>query len=243
MSSDEAMSVVGSEVMPLEYGGIDSETSPSPTSSERTVGDRMEQRVIEEEEDEIPSNILEAENGVDGCYDPDLEVVAEVRGFVSELGSRDSLRGLVGNCNLPHHVLLRPAGAGCRGEKGWYHFGSRSSSKENRNLFSPGPSSIKGWKENFFFVDDTEWSRRDAEVEQLSAWKVKKTKQNNYKLNEDEVEEVKKLVREDGDVVDILYLTSQEAIDAAELYGPSSLGEGWWMFLMCHFGESLTDVF
>ncbi|GKV37360.1 hypothetical protein SLEP1_g45402 [Rubroshorea leprosula] len=278
MSSDEAMSVVGSEVMPLEYGGMDSETSPSPTSSERTVGDRMEQGVIEEEEDEIPSNILEAGSGVDGCYDPDLEVVAEVRGFVSELGSRDSLRGLVGNCNLPHHVLLRPtevneracsapqdhwmpiylhyliAGlrfpipellvgllldysigitqltpnamrAGGRGEKGWYHFGPRSSSKENRNLFSPGPSSIKGWKENFFFVDDTEWSRRDSEVEQLSAWKTKKTKQNNYKLNEDEVEEVKKLVREDGDVVDILYLTSQEAIDAAELYGPSSLGE------------------
>ncbi|GKV41216.1 hypothetical protein SLEP1_g48782 [Rubroshorea leprosula] len=307
MSSDEAMSVVGSEVMPLEYGGMDSETSPSPTSSERTVGDRMEQRVIEEEEDEIPSNILEAESGVDGCYDPDLEVVAEVRGFVSELGSRDSLRGLVGNCKLPHHVLLRPAGvneracsaprdhwmpiylhyliaglrfpipellvgllldysigitqltpnamrvvigflvycrvrgvgvptvnmfkhffiikAGGRGEKGWYHFGPRSSGKENKNLFSPGPSSIKGWKENFFFVDDTEWSRRDAEVEQLSSWKAKKTKQNNYKLNEDEVEEVKKLVREDGDVVDILYLTSPEAIDAAELYGPSSLGE------------------
>ncbi|GKV45993.1 hypothetical protein SLEP1_g53016 [Rubroshorea leprosula] len=110
MSSDEARSVVGSEVVPLEYGGMDSETSPSPTSSERTVGDRMEQIVIEEEEDEIPSNILEAGNGVDGCYDPDLEVVAEVRGYVSELGSRDSLRALVGNCNLPHHVLLRPAG-------------------------------------------------------------------------------------------------------------------------------------
>ncbi|GKV17767.1 hypothetical protein SLEP1_g28228 [Rubroshorea leprosula] len=65
----------------------------------------------------------------------------------------------------------------------------------------------------------------DAEVEQLFAWKAKKTKQNNYKLNEDEVEEMKKLVREDGDVVDILYLTSPEVIDAAELYGPSSLGE------------------
>ncbi|GKV49879.1 hypothetical protein SLEP1_g56603 [Rubroshorea leprosula] len=247
MSSDEARSVVGSEVVPLEYGGMDSETSPSPTSSERTVGDRMEQTVIEEEEDEIPSNILEAGNGVDGCYDPDLEVVAEVRGYVSELGSRDSLRALVGNCNLPHHVLLRPAGvneraclaprdhwmpiylhyliAGLRGERGWYHFGPQSSSKGNRNLFSPGPSSIKGWKENFFFVDDPEWSRRDAEVEQLSAWKAKKTKQNNYKLNEDEVEEVEKLVREDGDVVDILHLTSAQAIEAAKLYGPSSLSE------------------
>ncbi|GKV30497.1 hypothetical protein SLEP1_g39302 [Rubroshorea leprosula] len=41
----------------------------------------------------------------------------------------------------------------------------------------------------------------------------------------DEVEEVEKLVREEGDVVDILYLTSPQAIEAAELYGPSSLSE------------------
>ncbi|GKV48209.1 hypothetical protein SLEP1_g55035 [Rubroshorea leprosula] len=219
MSSEEAMSVVGSEVMPLDYGSVDTESSPSPTSSERTVEERRDEGVI----------------------------VYEVRGYVSELGSRSSLRGLVGNCNLPHHVLIRPAGvneracsaprdhwmpiylhyliAGLRGEKGWYYFGPRSSSKENRNLFSAGPSSIKGWKEKFFFVDDTEWSRRDAEVEQLSAWKTKKTKQNNYKLNEDEVEEVGKLVREEGDVVDILYLTSPNAIEATELYGPSSLSE------------------
>ncbi|GKV48102.1 hypothetical protein SLEP1_g54938 [Rubroshorea leprosula] len=309
MSSEEARSVVGSEVQPLDYGSMDTESSPSPTSSERTVEERMDHRVVEEveeEEDEIPSSILEAGNRVDGCYDSDLDIVSEVRGYVSELGSRDSLRGLVGNCNLPPHVLIRPAGvneracsaprdhwmpiylhyliaglrfpipellvgllldysigitqltpnamrvvigflvycrvrgvgvptmnmfkhffiikAGGRGEKGWYYFGPRSSSKENKNLFSAGPSSIKGWKEKFFFVDDTEWSRRDAEVEQLSAWKAKKTKQNNYKLNKDEVEEVEKLVRE-GDVVDILYLTSPMAIEAAELYGPSSLSE------------------
>ncbi|GKV04528.1 hypothetical protein SLEP1_g16681 [Rubroshorea leprosula] len=77
MSSEKARSVVGSEVMPLEYGSMDTESSPSPTN---------------------------------GCYDPDLEIVSEVRGYVSELGSRSSLRGLVGNCNLPHHVLIRPAG-------------------------------------------------------------------------------------------------------------------------------------
>ncbi|GKV06488.1 hypothetical protein SLEP1_g18382 [Rubroshorea leprosula] len=307
MSSEEARSVVESEVMPLEYGSMDTESSPSPTSSERTVEERREEVVVEEEEDEIPSNVLESGGGVDGCYDPDLKIVSEVRGYVSELGSRSSLRGLVGNCNLPHHVLIWPVGvneracsaprdhwmpiylyyliaglrfpipellvgllldysigitqltpnamravigflvycrvrgvgvptvnmfkhffiikAGGRGEKGWYYFGPRSSSKGNRTLFSAGPSSIKGWKEKFFFVDDTEWSRRDAEVEQLSAWKAKKTKQNNYKLNEDEVGEVEKLVREDGDVVDILYLTNPQAIEAAELYGPSSLSE------------------
>ncbi|GKV18270.1 hypothetical protein SLEP1_g28675 [Rubroshorea leprosula] len=124
-----------------------------------------------------------------------------------------------------HFFIIK---AGGRGEKGWYNFGPRSSSKGNRSLFSAGPSSIKGWKEKLFFVDDTEWSRRDAKVEQLSTWKAKKTKQNNYKLNEDKVEEVKeveKLVKEDGDVVDILYLTSPKAIEAAELYGPSSLSE------------------
>ncbi|GKU99753.1 hypothetical protein SLEP1_g12551 [Rubroshorea leprosula] len=307
MSSEEARSLVGSEVMPLEYGSMDMESSPSPTSSERTVEERREEVVVEEEEEEIPSNVLESGGGVDGCYDPDLEIVSEVRGYVSELGSRSSLRGLVGNYNLPHHVLIRPAEvneracsaprdhwmpiylyyliaglrfpipellvgllldysigitqltpnamravigflvycrvrgvgvptvnmfkhffiikAGGRGEKGWFYFGPRSSNKGNRTLFSAGPSSIKGWKEKFFFVDDTEWSRRDAEVEQLSAWKAKKTKQNNYKLNEDEVGEVEKLVREDGDVVDILYLTSPQAIEAAKLYGPSSLSE------------------
>ncbi|GKV30659.1 hypothetical protein SLEP1_g39448 [Rubroshorea leprosula] len=164
MSSEGTVSVVGSEVMPLDYGSMDEESSLSPSGSERMVEERRDQRVGEEDEDEIPSNILEAWMRVDGCYDPDLEMVSEVRGYVSELGSRESLRGLVGNCNLPHHVLIMPAGA-------------------------------------------------------------KKTKQNNYKLNQDEVEEVEKLVREEEDVVDILYLTSPKAIEAAELYGPSSLSE------------------
>ncbi|GKU97771.1 hypothetical protein SLEP1_g10863 [Rubroshorea leprosula] len=128
---------------------------------------------------------------------------------------------LIAGLRFPIPELL----GGGRGEKGWYYFGPRSSSKEKKSLFSAGPSSIKGWKEKFFFVDDTEWGRGNAEVEELSAWKAKKAKQNNYKLNEDEVEEVEKLVRGEGDVVDILYLTSPLAIKAAELYGPSSLSE------------------
>ncbi|GKU99461.1 hypothetical protein SLEP1_g12311 [Rubroshorea leprosula] len=204
MSSEEAMSVVGSEVMLLGYGSMDSESSPSPTSSERTVEDIRGRRVVEveEEEDEIPSNILEAGGGVDGCYEPDLEIVSEVRGYVSELGSRDSLRGLVGNCNLPHHVLIRPAGVNERAcSTPWDHW---------------MPLYIH------YLIAGL---RRDAEVEQLSAWKAKKTKQNNYKLNEDEVEELEKMVREEGDIMDILYLTSPKAIEAVELYGPSSLSE------------------
>ncbi|GKV48653.1 hypothetical protein SLEP1_g55454 [Rubroshorea leprosula] len=205
MSSEGSMSVVGSEVMPLEYGGMDSESSSSPSSSERTVEERREREVEEEGEEEIPSSILEVGGNVGRCYDPESDIVSEVRGYVSELGSRSSLRGLLENCNLPPHVLIRPTGwmrehaqhpettgcpcfivycraqgvgvptvnmfkhffiikAGGRGEKGWHYFSPRLSSKENRNLFTAGPSSIKGWKEKFFFVDDTKWSRGDAEV-------------------------------------------------------------------------------
>ncbi|GKV11425.1 hypothetical protein SLEP1_g22686 [Rubroshorea leprosula] len=251
MSLEGTMSVVGSEVMPLDYRSMDLESSPSPTSSERTVEERRDERVIEEEEDEIPSNILEVGSRVYGCYDPDLEVVAEVRGpagvneracsaprdhwmplYVHYLiaGLRFPIPKLLVGLLLDYSIgitQLTPNAirAGGRGEKGCYYFGPRSSSKGNRSLFSSGLSSIKGWKEKFFFMDDTEWSRGDAEVEQLSAWKAKKTKQNNYKLNKDEVEEVEKLVREEGDVVNIMCLTSPGAIKAAELYGPSSLSE------------------
>ncbi|GKU96130.1 hypothetical protein SLEP1_g9400 [Rubroshorea leprosula] len=203
MSSEETRSVVGSEVMPLDYGRMDMESNPSPTSSGRTVEERRDEVMVEEEEEEIPSNILESGGGVDGCYDPDLEIVSEVRGYVSELGSRSSFRGLVGNCNLPHHVLIRPAGVNER---------ACSAPREH-------------WMPIYLHYLIAGLSMRDAEVEQLFAWKAKKTKQNNYKLNEDEVEEVEKLVREDGDVVDISYLTSSKAIEAAELYGPSSLSE------------------
>ncbi|GKU95267.1 hypothetical protein SLEP1_g8648 [Rubroshorea leprosula] len=231
MSSEGTMSVVGSEVMPMEYGGMDSESSPSPSSSERTVEERREGRVGEEEEEEIPSNILEVEGNVSRCYDPDLDIVSEVKGptGVNERACSAPqdhwmpmyVHYLAAELRFPIPELL----GGGKGEKGWYYFGPRSSSKENMSLFTAGPSSIKGWKEKFFFVDDIEWSKRDAKVEQLSAWKAKKTKQNNYKLNEDEVEEVGKLVREEGELMDIMYLTSAEAIKAAELYGPSSLSE------------------
>ncbi|GKV18747.1 hypothetical protein SLEP1_g29086 [Rubroshorea leprosula] len=37
MSSEETISIVGSEVMPLDYGSMNSESSPSPSSSEKTV--------------------------------------------------------------------------------------------------------------------------------------------------------------------------------------------------------------
>ncbi|GKV15262.1 hypothetical protein SLEP1_g26058 [Rubroshorea leprosula] len=246
MSSEGTMSVVGSEVIPLDYGSMDSESSPSSTSSERTVEERRDERVVEEEENEIPSNILEAGSKVDGCYDPDLEIVSEV-GICERTRACSAPRDhwmpiyvhyLIAGLRFPIPELLvgllldysiritqltpNAIRAGGRGKRG----GTTSTlGRPIKGIGVYSPSSIKGWKEKFFFVDDTEWSRGDAEVEQLSAWKAKKTKQNNYKLNEDEVEEVKKLVREEGDVVDIMYLTSLGAIEVAELYGPSSLSE------------------
>ncbi|GKV29599.1 hypothetical protein SLEP1_g38508 [Rubroshorea leprosula] len=145
---------------------------------------------------------MEIEGNVGRCYDLELDIVSEVRGYVSELSSRSSLRGLVNNCNIPHHVLIRPTGVNER------------ACSAPRDHWMP-----------MYVHYLAAGLRRDAEVEQLSAWKVKKTKQNNYKLNEDAVEEVGKLMREEGELVDIMYLTSTEAIKAAKLYGPSLLSE------------------
>ncbi|GKV43340.1 hypothetical protein SLEP1_g50643 [Rubroshorea leprosula] len=85
---------------------------------------------------------------------------------------------------------------GSRRDKGWYYFTPRVASKESRSLFTVGPSSIKGWKEKFFFIDDTEWGKGDAEVRELASWKAKRANQN-----------------------------SAQCIEATELYGPSALSE------------------
>ncbi|GKV01680.1 hypothetical protein SLEP1_g14219 [Rubroshorea leprosula] len=112
-----------------------------------------------------------------------------------------------------------------RRDKGWYYFTPRVANKEGRILFTAGPSSIKGWKEKFFFVDDTEWGKGDAEVRALASWKAKRANQNRFSLNRDEEEEVGRLVRKKGDVLNIMDLISAACIEAAELYGPSALSE------------------
>ncbi|GKV30767.1 hypothetical protein SLEP1_g39547 [Rubroshorea leprosula] len=202
MSSEGTMTVVRSEVMPLEYSGMDSKSSSSPSSSKRKVEERRERRVVEEDEEEIPSNIMEVEGNLGRCYDPKLDVVSEVKGYVSELSSGSSLRGLVNNYNLPHHVLIRLAGVNER------------ACSAPRDHWMP------------MYVHYLFAGLRFPIPELL---KAKKTKQNNYKLNEDEVEEVGKLVREEGELVDIMYLTSVETIKATELYGLSSLSEGFFL--------------
>ncbi|GKV10868.1 hypothetical protein SLEP1_g22178 [Rubroshorea leprosula] len=261
MSSERTGSVVGSEVEPLDYGSMDSESSPSPSSSEKTVegvrGDEMVDveggEVVEVrrnegngvEVDSIPFTVVEVESNGERGYDRNAEIVEEVKQYRSELRTREDLCHLVETYEISSRVLVRPAGVeeracsahrdhwmpvyshylyaglkfpipelligllldynigltqlvpnamrgGSRRDKGWYYFTPRVANKEGRILFTAGPSSIKGWKEKFFFVDDTEWGKGDAER---------------------------------GDVLNIMDLTSAACIEAAELYGPSALSE------------------
>ncbi|GKV02601.1 hypothetical protein SLEP1_g15019 [Rubroshorea leprosula] len=294
MSSEGTQSIVGSEVMPLDYGSMDSESSPSPSSLEKTVegvrGDEVvevgRQEVVEVGRNEvvgvgvdsIPITVVEVEGRGERDYDVNAEIVEEVKQYSSELRTKDSLGHLVENYEISSRVLVRPAGVeeracsaprdhwmpiyshyliaglrfpipellvgllldynigltqlvpnamrgGSRRDKWWYYFTPRVASKESRALFTAGPSSIKGWKEKFFFADDTEWGRGDAEVRELASWKAKRANQNRFSLNEDEEEEVRKLVRKGGDLLNIMDLTNAQCIEAAELYGPSALSE------------------
>ncbi|GKU94474.1 hypothetical protein SLEP1_g7970 [Rubroshorea leprosula] len=112
--------------------------------------------------------------------------------------------------------------AGSGREKGWYYFTGRVVNKQRRGLFSAGPSSIKWWKEKFFFADDTEWDKTDAEVEHLSRWKAKGLNLNEYSLTPGELEDVGELERGGVGLLDIMEYTSQRLLDAAEIYGPGS---------------------
>ncbi|GKU88935.1 hypothetical protein SLEP1_g3142 [Rubroshorea leprosula] len=265
MLSKGTQSIVGSEVMPLDYGSMDSESSPSPSSSEKTVegvrGDEVvevgRQKVVEVGRNEvvgvgvdsIPITVIEVEDRGESDYDVNAEIVEEVKQYSSELRTRDSLGHLVKNYEISSRVLVRPVGVeeracsvprdhwmpiyshyliaelrflipellvgllldynigltqlvpnamrgGSRRDKGWYYFTPRVANKESRALFTAGPSSIKGWKEKFFFANDTEWGRGDAEVRELASWKAKRANRN-----------------------------STQCIEAAELYGPSALSE------------------
>ncbi|GKV14105.1 hypothetical protein SLEP1_g25022 [Rubroshorea leprosula] len=122
--------------------------------------------------------------------------------------------------------------AGSGREKGWFYFTGRVVGRQRRGLFSPGPSSIKGWKDKFFFADDTEWDKTDAEVEHLSRWKTKGLNLNEYSLTSGELEDVGELEKGGVGSLDIMEYTSQRMLDAAEIYRPSSqLGEEMNKFL------------
>ncbi|GKV47170.1 hypothetical protein SLEP1_g54088 [Rubroshorea leprosula] len=210
MSLEETLSVRGSEELrALEHGdvGVVSESTRSKRTEENVGGSE----VAEVKGEGVFENILEVGDRIDRCYDIGADIVFEA-----------CWSGGEGMLCTPRSLA---AHVGSRKEKGWYYFTPWASNKEKRNLFSAGFSSIKGWKEKLFFVDDTKWVGREAEVEFLSAWKAKKANQNKYSLNSDENEEVGKLVREGGDTLNIMYLTSSDVIEVVELYGSSSLSE------------------
>lgn len=136
--------------------------------------------------------------------------------------------------NVFKHVFVIKGGSGK--EKGWFYLTPRVTKKGERVLFGPSPSSIKGWKDKFFFVDDIEWGRSDIEVRALCKWGVKKANPNKYKLGEREKEKVGRLVRSGEESLDIIHFTNLEMLDAVELHGRSSLSGGvfnlQWNYLM-----------
>ncbi|GKV13891.1 hypothetical protein SLEP1_g24853 [Rubroshorea leprosula] len=144
------------------------------------------------EEVKVPSNVLEVDHSRAKYYNEKEEVVSEVVGYQSLWRSRSDLAHLVEQYSIPGHALLMPTGEmeqACLAPRNdWMP-----------NLFSTGPSSTKGWKDKFFFVDDAEWGRSDVEVAKL------------YR---------------DEEVRDIMYLTSSALLEATEIYGPSSMSEG-----------------
>ncbi|GKU89489.1 hypothetical protein SLEP1_g3622 [Rubroshorea leprosula] len=239
MSSEETISVVGSEVMPLEYGSMNLESSPSPSSSEKTV-----EGVVGVGGDSVPIIVVEVKGGRERGYDIDADIVEEVRQYKFELGTRDSLGYLVESYEISSRVLIRPAGVverACSTPRDHWmpvyaHYlatGLRFPIPEllvdllldySIGLTQLVPNAMMGIVGRIR-GDDTEWERGDTEVEELSSWKAKRANQNKFSLNEDEEEEVGKLVRKGENLLNIMDLTSVECIEVAELYGPSNLSE------------------
>ncbi|GKV01944.1 hypothetical protein SLEP1_g14450 [Rubroshorea leprosula] len=122
-------------------------------------------------------------------------------------------------------VYYQIRGGGSEKEKGWFYSTPWMAGGRSRNLIIASSSSIKGWKEKFFFADDTEWGRRDGEVEELNKWKGKKLNPNKYQLGEVETDEVERLDKVGRELVDIMYLTSPNVVESSGIYERSSLKE------------------
>ncbi|GKV01149.1 hypothetical protein SLEP1_g13728 [Rubroshorea leprosula] len=237
MSSEGTESIVGSEVMPLDYGSMDSESSPSPSSSEKTVegvrGDEVVEvggnEVVGVEGDSIPITVVEVEGRGERDYDVNAEIVEEVKQYRSELRTRDSLGHLVENYKISSRVLVRPARVEERVcSAPWDHWMPVYSHYLIAGLRFPIPELLVGLLLDYN-IGLTQLvlnamrggSRRDK------GWYyfTPRVANKESSLNEDEEEEVRKLVRKGGDLLNIMDLTSAQCIEAAELYGPSTLSE------------------
>ncbi|GKV45380.1 hypothetical protein SLEP1_g52471 [Rubroshorea leprosula] len=90
------------------------------------------------------------------------------------------------------------------------------------NVMRGGSKRDRGW---YYFTPRVASKERGYRGEGVSIRKAKRANQNRFSLNEDDKEEVRKLVRKGGDLLNIMDLTSAQCIEAAELYGPSALSE------------------
>ncbi|GKV32869.1 hypothetical protein SLEP1_g41434 [Rubroshorea leprosula] len=199
----------------------------------------------------VPTNILKVDGSRAKCYDEGDEIVGEVIGPARSeeracSAPKDHWMPLYAHYlatglwfPIPELLvaLLKEYGFGLtqlvpngvrlvgvsRKEKGWFYFTPRVAGGRSRNLFMAGPSSVKGWKEKFFFVDDMEWGRGDGKVEELSRWKGKRRNPNQYRLGEVEKDEVERLERGGGKLTNIMCLTSPEVVESSGIYGRSSL--------------------
>ncbi|GKV21360.1 hypothetical protein SLEP1_g31346 [Rubroshorea leprosula] len=226
-------------------------SSKSSSKVETSNNGESEESGKEAKEVGVPSNILEVDNCRVKCYNEGEEVLSKVVGYEAFWKSRSDLTHLVEQHTILGHILLRPARVGVgdnathpqhsltnhKGgsskEKGWFYFTPGVAGGGSRNLFIVGPSSIKGWKDKFLFVDDMKWGRLDVEVMNLCRGKGKKVNPNKYALSVGEQEEVERLERKGEKVVDIMLLTSSKMLKVVEIYGPISLSEedmNWLLF-------------
>ncbi|GKV23673.1 hypothetical protein SLEP1_g33375 [Rubroshorea leprosula] len=65
--------------------------------------------------------------------------------------------------------------------------------------------------------------RGDGEIKELSRWKGKRRNPNHYQLGKVEKDEVERLERGGGELMNIMYLTSPEVVESSGIYGRSSL--------------------
>ncbi|GKV03831.1 hypothetical protein SLEP1_g16074 [Rubroshorea leprosula] len=148
MSSEGTQSIVGSEVMPLDYGSMDSESSPSPSSSEKTVegvrGDEVVEvggnEVLGVGVDSIPITVVKVEGRRERDYDMNAEIVEE-----ASWGRGESV--FCSSRPLDAHIFqLSDSGikGGSMRDKGWYYFTPRVASKESMSLFTVGRSEEVG---------------------------------------------------------------------------------------------------
>ncbi|GKU97808.1 hypothetical protein SLEP1_g10894 [Rubroshorea leprosula] len=187
----------------------------------------------------VPSNILEVKGVCERCYDVEVDIVFEVMGYETEWPTSDSLVYLVETYDLPLQVEGKGVPSNILEVKGVCERVGVRKRKAGTILLPECPIRTRGTclvlghhpsrnrRKNSFLLmilsGGGGMPKWDAEVEFLSTWKAKKVNQNKYSLNEDEEEEVKKLVREEDDFIYIMYLTSLDVVEAVELYEVNSL--------------------